>query len=172
MAFAPPANASDLTLFGGIHRAGRLTFSSAPASASSFIKTFDPRTFGVFGARYSHGRVIGGEHTVAFAPNFIESDTRAFIYHSNLLIQAPLPILKPYGTAGAGLVHAGGSSAAAFGTKFAFNYGGGVKVTTDPIGLSLDVRGYTAPRISVPGFSVQQRLDFVQVTVGAVISFK
>jgi len=165
-----PASAQDLTIFGGTQRHGKLTFNSAPGTVSNVVQTFDPMTFGVFGVRLGHGKVLGGEHTFAYAPNFIESSAHAVIYHSNLLVQAPLPVAKPYGTVGLGLVHSGGLAPSSFGTKFAVNYGGGLKVMAGPVGLGFDLRGYAVPRVSVAGFPVQQRLDFFQVSVGAVFT--
>ena len=167
------ANAEDLdlTVFGGIQHAGKLTFESAPGNASNLIKNFDPKTFGVFGARFSHGKVIGGEHSFAYAPNFLDSESKGLLYHSNFLVQAPLPVVKPYGTAGIGVVHSWGDSLSSFGTKFAFNYGGGVKVITGPIGVNMDVRGYAVPKIKVVGFSNSDRMDFIQVTAGVVFHF-
>jgi hypothetical protein len=47
-------------------------------------------------------------------------------------------------TAGAGLLHQYGDSNMPVGTKFAFNYGGGLKLPrlAGPLGLRLDLRGY------------------------------
>jgi hypothetical protein len=170
--FSSSASAIDLTVFGGIQHPGQLTFQSTQEGTSNFIKTFDPKTFGVYGARLGHGKTIGGEHTFAYAPNFVDSTSHAFIYHSNLRIQAPLPVVKPYGTVGVGIVHSAGNPVTSFGTEFALNYGGGVKLTPGPIGVNFDVRGYTLPRISVGGFHVQDHLNFIQVSAGVVFAFE
>jgi hypothetical protein len=164
------AEGLDVTLFGGIQHAGKLTFQSAPGSASNLIQNFDPKTFGVFGARFGHGKFFGGEHTLEFAPNFVDSKSKAVIYHSNLRIQPSLSFVKPYATAGIGMIHSGGSSLSSFGTKFAFNYGGGATLAAGPIGVNLDLRGYAVPKISISGFTGQKRMDFVQATAG--ISFR
>jgi opacity protein-like surface antigen len=161
-----------LTAFGGIQHNGRLSFQSAPGNTTSFIQEFDPQTFGVYGVRLSHGKLVEGEHSIEYAPNFIDSKSNAFIYHSNLRIQPSISIFKPYATAGVGLVHSGGSSISSFGTKFAFNYGGGATVAVGPIGVNMDVRGYGIPKISISGFSGQQRMDFLEVTAGVVFRFK
>src|ERR1043165_8158966 len=79
--FSSSANAIDLTLFGGIQHPGHLTFQSTQDNTSNFVQTFDPKTFGVYGARLGHGKTIGGEHTFEYAPNFIDSNSHAFIYH-------------------------------------------------------------------------------------------
>src|SRR5690242_2618359 len=102
------ASEIDLTLFGGIQRHGKLTFQSAPGTASNLIRTINSTNFGTFGARISHGGVFGGEHTIAYSSNFVDADTHAVIYNSNLLIQAPTPIVRPYGTVGLGLIGTSG----------------------------------------------------------------
>src|SRR2546430_8135457 len=83
---AVPAYASDITLFGGIQREGKLTLQNAVQTGTQNF-TFNPKTFGVFGFRFGHGKLFGGEHTLAYTPNFIESRMKAVIYNSNLLIQ-------------------------------------------------------------------------------------
>src|SRR5438876_11817350 len=93
--------------------------------------------------------MIGGEHTLAYAPNFIDTSGRAFFYHSNLRVQVPFPVITPYGTAGLGTIFtwannqtATAMGLAVIGTKFAINYGGGVKVLRKwPVGVRFGVRG-------------------------------
>src|SRR6516162_10969927 len=136
----PAFAASDLTIFGAADHQGKLTLQGATQTAT-ITSNLNPQTFGVFGIRYGHGKVIGGEHTFAFAPNFIESDSRALFYHSNLRVQAPFPVIKPYGTAGLGWIFTAPKSQTVttptaqvvgsigdIGSKFAINYGGGVKI--------------------------------------------
>src|SRR5262249_52798939 len=134
LAAVPAYAASDLTLFGAAQHQGKLTLQSATQTATA-TSNLDPRTFGVFGIRYSHGSVIGGEHTLAYAPNYLVTGGRALIYNSDLLVQAPLPKVTPYATAGLGAVFTWSSTdstlnraLADIGTKFAINYGGGVKI--------------------------------------------
>ena len=167
---AVPAQASDVTIFGGVQHQGKLTLGNSASSASSV--TFNPKNFGVFGIRAGHGRVIGGEHTFAYAPNFIESQTRAVIYNSNLLIQAPAPKVHPYVTAGAGAIFTAGDSIRDFGKKFAINYGGGVKVLPGgPVGVGIDVRGYSIPNVKTQTLTVGQTLNVIEVSVGVVFAF-
>ncbi len=161
----------DLTAFGGFQNPGKLTFETAPGSATNLIQNFDPKTFGVFGARFGHGGLIGGEHTLAYAPKFLNSDTYAVIYNSNLRVMPTISFVKPYATAGIGLVATGGNSIADFGTKFGFNYGGGVTLTGAVVGLNLDVRGYAVPKVSVVGYTTQPRLDFLQASAGITFHF-
>ncbi|HYR88359.1 MAG TPA: hypothetical protein VE422_30045 [Terriglobia bacterium] len=160
-----PAYASDVTLFGGIQREGKLTLRNAVQQGTSNV-TFDPRTFGVFGFRFGHGKLFGGEHTLAYTPNFVESRMKAVIYNSNLFIQAPIPKVKPYATAGLGGVFTFGDSPFDIGNKFAVNYGGGIKVLpAGPVGIRFDVRGYAIPSVQ------SQTLNVLEVTVGAVFAF-
>jgi len=161
----------DLTVYGGVQNPGKLTFETAPGSAGNLVQNFNPATFGTFGARFGHGGLIGGEHTLAYAPNFLDSSTHAFIYHSNLRIQPSISFVKPYATAGIGLVATSGNTLADIGTKFAFNYGGGVTLKGGPVGVNFDLRGYAVPKITVAGYTTQPRLDFLEATVGITFGF-
>jgi opacity protein-like surface antigen len=183
----PSYAASDLTIFGAAQHQGKLTLHSATDTATT-VGSLDPRTFGVFGLRFSHGKVIGGEHTFAYAPNYLVTGGRAIIYNSNLLVQAPLPVVTPYATAGLGAVFTWSSSSsdlthalADIGTKFAINYGGGVKIFPGgPVGVRFDIRGYTLPSVSfnVPASianqtvkTTNQNLSFFEYGVGVVFKF-
>jgi hypothetical protein len=158
-----PIHANDLTLFAGSQNPGSLTLQSVGGA----IVAAGPRTFGTFGIRLSHGRVVGSEHTLAYSPNFLSSQHSAIIYNSNLMVQAPLPVVRPYATAGLGIVYVRGSGLQAVtGGKFAVNYGGGAKVRlTGPLGAQLDGRGYTITGIS------SQTLHVLEVSLGLVFSF-
>ena len=184
---AVPAHAdSDFTLFGAAQHRGKLTLQSATQTATT-TGNFDPTTFGVFGIRYSHGKVIGGEHTLAYAPNFVSSNSKAFIYNSDLLLQAPFPKIRPYGTLGLGAIvswskdQSGRPALGDIGSKFAINYGGGVKILpAGPVGVRFDIRGYTLPSVkfnlpaSVVTQTVQtqsQSLNFIEYGFGVVFKF-
>ncbi len=161
---AAPAMGSDLTIFGGFQRPEKLSLQSAREAGSSF--RFNPKSFGVFGIRYSKGRVFGTEQTFAYSPNFIESETKAVIYNSNIIVQVPAPRVHPYGTLGLGGVFMAGNGIGDFGSKFAVNYGAGIKaIVSGPFGLGVDVRGYTIPKIQ--GSS----LNVLEVSLGAVFNF-
>ena len=173
----------DITIFGAAQHQGKLNLQTAQGAATT-TSNFDPRTFGEFGVRYSHGRVIGGEHTLAYVPKFITSSGKAVIYSSDLLLQVPSPKVKPYVTVGLGSVFTSGSDAKGlkslsnFGSKFAINYGGGVKVLpAGPVGVRFDIRGYTVPSVklnvvnSLQTGTVQaqdQSLNFYEVGLGIV----
>jgi len=190
LAAVPAFAASDLTIFGAAEHQGKLTLQGATQTAT-VTSNLDPRTFGAFGIRYGHGKVIGGEHTLEYAPNFIETGGRAFFYHSNLRVQMPFPLITPYGTAGMGTIFtwakdqtATATGLADIGTKFAINYGGGVKVLSKgPVGVQFDIRGYTLPSVSftlpitglpTPGQTIKtsnQSLNFFQYGFGIVFNF-
>ena len=183
---AIPAYAdSDLTIFGAAQHQGKLTLQFAQPVITS---NFNPTTFGVFGVRFSHGKIIGGEHTLAYAPNFISSNSKAFIYNSDLLLQAPLPKIRPYGTVGLGWIftwskdESGRPALGDIGNKFAINYGGGVKVfPAGPVGIRFDIRGYTLPSVKfaipvtvLPRLGVQaqsQSVNFIEFGLGVVFKF-
>jgi opacity protein-like surface antigen len=162
----------DVTAFAGVQRQGKLTFQSAPGT----LQTINSTSFGVFGGRIGHGHIFGGEHTFAYSPNFIDVGTKAFIYNSNVILQAPLPVIRPYGTAGLGLMHISGENNALVlsGTKFALNYGGGVKFfPAGPVGLRVDVRGYSVPSTEFRVFGTQsRRTDFVEASIGVVFAIR
>ena len=189
----PAFAASDLTIFGAAEHQGKLTLQGATQTAT-ITSNLDPRTFGVFGIRYGHGKVIGGEHTLAYTPNFIETGGRAFFYHSNLRVQVPFPLITPYGSAGLGTIFTWAKDQAAtatgladIGTKFAINYGGGVKILQKgPLGVQFDIRGYTLPSVSfnlpsagqsnlpIAGQTIKtsnQSLNFFQYGFGIVFNF-
>ena len=161
---ASPLHAGDLTLFGGLHQPGAITLGSAGGVGSLIT---DPSDFGVFGVRFNNARgPIGVENTVAYSPNFLNSDANAFIQSTNLIVGIPALRVRPYGTAGVGFLYAGGSGPASVGAKFAFNYGGGVKVSAaGPVGFRVDVRGY-----SIPGLD-SQTLKVLETSVGLLIMF-
>jgi opacity protein-like surface antigen len=187
LAAVPAYAASDLTIFGAAQHQGQLNFQSATQTATT-TGNLNPRTFGVFGIRYGHGNIIGGEHTLAYAPNFLVSSGRALIYNSDLRIQAPFPKLIPYATAGLGAIFtwSGSSSPSTqafgdIGTKFSINYGGGLKIMpAGPIGVRFDIRGYTLPSVSfnIPSSianqtikTTNQNINFIEYGFGVLFKF-
>ena len=165
---AGPIHAADFTIFGGMQHPGKLTLRSVVDNTTTI--PLDPRNFGTFGIRVSTGRVIGSETTLAYSPNFISSDNSAFIFNSNLMIQAPLGVVRPYATAGLGTVYIGGDTINALeaitGGKFAVNYGGGVKFKlAGPVGGQIDARGYTLPSV------LNESLNVLEVSVGIAFTF-
>ena len=159
--------AGDLTLFAGFQKPGELSLDPAVFPGQIVDAFSNPTDSGVFGARINPGSgPIGLEHTLAFTPRFIDSESKGFIYNSNLLIQIPALPVRPYGTVGAGLIHSSGNTAGVFGTSFAINYGGGVKISiSGPVGIRIDVRGYTAPSVQ------DDTLHIFESSIGVVFGF-
>jgi len=186
---ALPAYADgDLTLFGAAQHQGKLTLQSAESTITT-TSNFNPGTFGSFGIRFSHGKIFGGEHTFQYAPNFLSGDSKAIIYHSDFMLQAPLPTIRPYATAGIGLIATWGETSSGLpaiskiGTRFAMNYGGGVKVfPSGPVGVRADIRGFVIPgaTFNIPivlpaGIgtvkSESHTLNLLEVSLGVVFKF-
>ena len=147
--FAGSLCAQDFTIFGGFQNPGAITLSSGVSGVGSAVgqARVDPKNFGIFGARLYHPlelplALLGLEHTVAYSPNFIDSDGSAFLFSTNLRVGLPSShTLRPYATAGLGAFRAGGGGAASFGTKFSLNYGGGLNVMLrETVGIRFDVR--------------------------------
>jgi hypothetical protein len=164
---ALPCRAADLTFYVGGVRPGSITVQNVRASLDS-----SP----IFGFRVSTNFVphFGMEHTLAFSTDYLFprnivtdiQDARGFVYNSNLIFSIPVKHAVPYITAGVGLIHQYGSDQVPVGTKFAVNYGGGVKFPrlAGPFGLRFDMRGYTATGI----FS--NKLNMLEVSGGIILS--
>lgn len=174
------SHAQQLTLYAGWENPGHLTLENVQSGLKGS---------GVYGIRFETDfiRIIGMEHTFGYSPDFVRPEifsstggSRALIYNSNVILNAPLGRLVPYATAGLGLMTSNRFfalptpfplAATALGTKFgnhfAVNYGGGVKMVRllGPLGVRFDVRGYTMPDV----FS--QSLNLFEVTGGLHFSF-
>ena len=166
--FPAQSRAADLTAFVGGVMPGK------PITAQGIKLALDKSP--VFGLRLATNFVpmFGLEHTLAFSSDYLLPhnaaavlNAKGFVYNSNLIINVPAGRAVPYVTAGVGLIHQYGSPDLPVGTKFAFNYGGGLKIPRlfGPLGLRFDARGYTATGI----FSRQ--LNIFEVTGGVLISF-
>jgi hypothetical protein len=166
---AVPLSADELTLFGGFNHPGKVTLGDTTTVVSGTAGQLltDAKDFGVFGFRlFKSTTAVGLEHTLAFSPNFLDSRANALIYNTNVLIQPPAVPIQPYATAGVGVVRAGGSGPAAFGTKFSVNYGAGIKSSLfGPWGVRLDVRGYTVRGVE------DQYLNVWESSVGLFFGF-
>jgi len=167
--FSVPAfsQGKDLTIFAGLQIPGKITLRNAASTGTSGASSIitDPINAGTFGIRFGHGKVFGGEHTLAYAPNFLDSNSKAVIYNSNIRIQAPLPVVRPYVTAGVGTILSWGSGVSDIGGKFAANYGGGVKLMAGPVGVNVGVRGYAVPKVQ------SQTLYITETSVGITFGF-
>ena len=162
-----PAFATDLTFFGGSQDPGVVTLQSVPDAAGMITNiVHNPLRAGTFGIRIGNGRVVGHEATFAYTRHFIDANSKALVMNSNLTVTIPLPIVKPYVTAGLGTFLVSGSGLSDIGSKFAYNYGGGVKVLpAGPIGIHGDVRGYSL--VEVNG----DTMNIVEVSIGVLFHF-
>jgi len=164
---AAPAFASDLTLFGGYQRQGKVTLNTAAASGGTVTQIAkDPFGVGSFGIRFRSSGIWGHEETFEYSRHFIDTNSRAVNLSSNLLLTATIPKVKPYVTAGLGTFIVAGSGITDIGSKFAYNYGGGVKLLPEgPVGVRGDIRGYTLTGVQ------GHRMNIFEVTLGAVFHF-
>ncbi len=164
------AQAADVTLFTGYLNPGNWNFSNA------FVSNLQLRGTAVYGADFEadYHRILGLDESISFSPNLFSSnllpsasDVRGFLYSSNVVLNTPLGHFVPYATAGVGFMKPWGSGFKPFGTRFAFNYGGGIKLQRlfGPIGLRFDVRGYTIPDVT------NQTVNIMQATGGITFSF-
>jgi hypothetical protein len=160
---AIPAQATDITLFGGTQQPGALSLQTIGGA----ITSFSPATFGTYGVRFSAGRVIGTEQTFAYSPNFLTTDSHAFWYYGNILAQVPSIRFRPYATAGIGTAIIGGGPIEAIkGSKFGLNYGGGIKLRlAGPAGLQFDARGHSLFGVA------EDTLNVLEVSLGLMFTF-
>jgi len=164
--FCLPAFAedNDLTIFAGAQFPGKITVSQVTSGTSQTLT--NPGSAGLFGIRFGHAKVWGHEETFAYTSKFLDSNSKSVILNSNLVLQAPVPAVKPYFTAGLGTIISWGSGPSDIGSKFGVNYGGGVKIRpAGPIGLRIDARGYSV-------FGIQSHtLKMGEVTAGILFAF-
>jgi hypothetical protein len=163
--FAVSSRAADLTFYVGGVKPGSVDYRNAITALDS-----SP----IFGFRLGTSFVpfFGMEHTLAFSSDYLFprnaaaiTEAKGFVYNGNLIFNLPVGITVPYITAGAGLIHQYGDGNVPVGTRFAFNYGGGLKFPhlAGPLGLRFDIRGYTAGVLS-------NRLNMLEISGGILFS--
>jgi len=175
--FASGAYAADFTFFVGGAIPGKLTADRILAAGQTFQELKNGPVFG-FRLNTNFVPMIGLEHTLGFSTDYLTpqvvlnpGSSRGFIYSTNLLINLPVGGAVPYATAGVGLIRQYGSSNPPIGTRFAFNYGGGLKFPrlVGALGLRLDVRGYRAA--SIGGISSTNGFNIIEASGGLLLSF-
>jgi hypothetical protein len=151
-----PLHAADFTFYVG----GVMPGSVVPGGSTyQNLKTSLDKS-PIYGLRLATNFVphFGMEHTLGFSSDYLFPksvaairDAKGFVYNTNLIINMPVSMKSfiPYVTAGVGLIHQYGDANVPIGTKFAINYGGGVKIPrlAGPLGLRFDMRGYRATGI-------------------------
>ncbi len=170
--FFPAAlSAGDLTLSAGYLNPGNLSLSNA------FNPVIVFRGTSVYGASFEADfhSILGVEEAVSFSPRLFssnlipdETNVRGFLYNSNLVLNAPLGHLVPYATVGMGFMKPWGTGFKPFGTRFAFNYGGGIKLRRlmGPIGLRFEVRGYSIPDVSSQTLNILEASGGITISIG------
>lgn len=157
---------ADLTFYVGGVKPGSISYQNAKTALDS-----SP----IFGFRFGTNFVplFGMEHTVAFSSDYLFprslsaiKDAKGFVYNSNLILNFPVKIAVLYVTGGAGVIHQYGDTSEPVGTKFALNYGGGLKFphVAGPLGLRVDLRGYRAGIVSTD-------LNLFEISGGVLLSF-
>jgi hypothetical protein len=162
---AVPLAGADLTFYVGGVKPGSINYQNAKTALDS-----SP----IFGFRLGTNfvRFFGMEHTLAFSSDYLFpqnvaaiKEAKGFVYNSDLIFTIPAKSVVPYFTAGAGLIHQYGDLNMPVGTKFAVNYGGGLKFPhlAGPLGLRFDMRGYRAGVFS-------NQLNLFEVSGGVYLS--
>ncbi len=176
LVLASSLQAGEIILYGGTQKPGKIKFSSVSEIPDQLL---EGDWGGTFGARFTGQGVLTVDQNISYSPRFAKKGNKAFQMDSNLVLQAPGDIV-PYATAGIGFIVTWGAeiqensipeeiAAAAFnfGPDFTVNYGGGLKLRrlAGPLGLNVDLRGYTVPN------AAEGSLNFIQVSFGAVITW-
>jgi hypothetical protein len=165
--FVSSAPAQDLTVFAGGQFPGSVT-------VQNVVTSLDKGP--VYGVRFSTPFALNVkmEQTLAFSNDFLFPHNLAgitkangLLFNSNLLVNIPVGKMVPYVTAGVGFMRQSGSPNLPVGTKFTFNYGGGLKLPKllGPIGLRFDARGYTAIRV------LSHSMNLFEISGGVLFSF-
>jgi hypothetical protein len=164
---AMPARAADFSFFVGGVMPGTVSFHNVKTSLDN-----SP----VYGFRVGMKLVphFGLDHTLAFSSDYLfprsltdVTEAKGISYNSNLVFNLPVHLKHavPFVTAGAGFVHQYGDSDLPVGTRFAINYGGGVKFPriAGPLGVRFDLRGYNVGVVS-------NKVNMFEVTAGVMLS--
>ena len=166
-AFSGAAPAADISVFAGVALPGSVTYENVKTALDN-----GP----IYGLRFGNNfvRYFGTEHTLAVSSDFLfpsenpnATASKGFLYNSNLRLNFPIieKNIVPFLTAGVGIIHQYGDRNLPVGTKFAFNYGGGVRFPNlaGPLGARVDMRGYNAGLLS-------NKLNMVELSFGLMLS--
>jgi len=152
----PAARSQEITAYAGALLPGTVKVDQIPTMLDD-----SP----VFGLRFDTGfaAVLRLEHTIAFSHDLLYpsartdgTSARGLLLNSNLLVNIPVGRIVPYATVGLGLLSQWGADNLPIGTKFAVNYGGGLKLRklAGPLGFRFDARGYTAVKVFSRSFNM------------------
>ena len=133
----------------------------------------------------SLGRVFGFEEELGYSKNFFGEaptyNSDVFTLMSNLLISAPIPVVRPYVVTGVGLMRSHvepsvGSilSASAANNSFGWDLGGGLIVGGSHFGVRGDVRYFhTFQDLEFAGVNLasDEKLNFGRAAIGLFFKF-
>ncbi len=167
LAAASAAHAQELTVFAGGLFPGKLSIHNVPTQLDNG-PIFGVRLETPFAALLKMEYSFAGSQDFLFPRNTPGvTNTSGFLLNANLLLGVPVGKVVPYGTVGLGFMHEHAPSGLGIGTKFAINYGGGLKFPklAGPFGLRVDARGYTATGV----FS--HSVNMFELSAGLTIGF-
>jgi hypothetical protein len=147
--------AGQFSIFGGYLNPGDRNLSNVGSSVQTGLQFRGTALYGLRGEA-DFLKVLGIEQNLAFSPRLFNatlfpngvqgSDARGILYSSNLVVNVPIGHFVPFATAGVGLLKAWNFDVNPLSdTKFAVNYGGGIKLNrlAGPVGLRFDLRGWS-----------------------------
>jgi len=131
------------------------------------------------------GPVFGFEQEFAYAKNFFGEaptyDSDVFTAMSNIILNAPIPVVRPYAVGGVGLIRSHlepsvGSilSASAANNSFGWDLGGGLIVGGSRFGVRGDIRYFhTFQDLEFAGLNLsgEEKLNFGRAAVGLFFKF-
>jgi opacity protein-like surface antigen len=131
------------------------------------------------------GPVLGFEQEFAYAKNFFGEaptyDSDVFTAMSNVIVNVPIPVVRPYAVGGVGLIRSHlepsvGSilSASAANNSFGWDVGGGVIVGGSRFGVRGDIRYFhTFQDLEFAGLNLsgEEKLNFGRAAVGLFFKF-
>ncbi|MDA2927603.1 hypothetical protein MYX78_10320 [Acidobacteria bacterium AH-259-G07] len=156
--------ASDVSLFAG------WTDVNSARSVTGEVKL---NNFNVFGARFEKDFfvILGFENTLAVSANSVLTtageDDGGLYYTSNLVVNLPIRRMLTFFTWGLGVSHKFGDSFPDVGSRFATNFGTGVKLRrlAGPIGLRMDYRRFTIHSV------LDENVNTNEVSVGIIFTY-
>lgn len=131
------------------------------------------------------GPVLGFEQEFAYAKNFFGEapsyDSNVFTLMSNVIINAPIPVVRPYAVGGVGLIKSHVEPTAtsllsfdASNNSFGWDLGGGVIIGSEHFGVRGDIRYFhTFQDLEIAGINLSgdQKLNFGRAAIGAFFKF-
>jgi hypothetical protein len=129
------------------------------------------------------GHLVGFEEDLGFAPDFYGKSlsfgsNSVLTAMSNVIVSVPLPLLRPYASAGGGLMHShlglglGNLTAETNDNSVGYDIGGGVMLMLPfHLGLKADVRNMRSLQdVTIAGVSIpNKKLNFSRISIGLLL---